>query len=172
MGTRSLALRAFLGIYIVLLLYHLFTEAHEITVLAAGALLLGVGAAVYAHSRNGWVLYSLLFLHMAVEWIGYGMRSWVFLWPDSAFELTHLAFDICFLFIVAKMQWKQGHLLMFLGTLVILGTISVLVPRLLPTSHAPHGLEVGTLEFLILGGILGCTGFHLVRPFKTSQENC
>lgn len=170
MGTRSLALRAFLGIYIVLLLYHLFTEAHEITVLAAGALLLGVGAAVYAHSRNGWVLYSLLFLHMAVEWIGYGMRSWVFSLPDSAFELSHFAFDIFFLFVIVKMQWKQSYLLMFPWTLAILGAISVLVPIFLPDSHASHGLEIGTLEFLILGGILGCTGFHLIHPLKTSPQ--
>lgn len=166
MSTRSLALRVFLGIYIGLLSYHLVSESHELTGIAIGALLLGIVIAVYAHTRTGWVLYALLFVHMAVEWIGHGLHDWDFSWPESALELTHLAFDICFLFVLARAQWKQAYIPIFLVTVAVLAGLSSTATLFLHASHDSHGIEIGILEFLILGGILGCSAFHLIHPPK------
>lgn len=168
MHYRSLGIRVFLVAYIVLLLSHLFSEAHGMSFLGGGALLLGIAIALYAHTRSGLFLFVLLCIHMSIEWFGHGLHHFEFVWPGSAYAILHVAFDVTFLFVLARTEWPRTHATVFSLTLVGLALLSIIAMQFtaeVPHTHESHDFEL--LEFLIFGGILGCTAFHLLRPLRT-----
>ncbi len=166
MTLRSLALRAFLGAYLLLLLWHVAGEFQESSIASLFALTLGLAVAIYAHSRSGLLLYALLCLHMAIEWAGYGVSGWAFSWPDSGFDMVHLAFDVAFLTMLARTAWDTRWLVPLVSTLAGLASLSGIAWLAAGGNGIPEGPSLQFAEFLILGGIFGCTGYHLFRPFR------
>lgn len=168
----TLALRLFLGAYLALLLMHISSELYEVSATGIVALVIGIGIALYAHTRSGILLYVLLCIHMAIEWIGYGIAGWHFDTPDGAFSLIHLGFDVVFLFILGRMAWGARYVRRVFATLGGLGVISAIAYGVAHDAasgvaqtvdeHA-HAFSLGPIEFLVLGGILGCTLYHFVK---------
>jgi len=113
------------------------------------------------------MLYALLCLHMAIEWVSHGMHHWQFTFSEGAFELTHLAFDVAFLYFLARIQWGGRYLAVFTGTLLGLSLLSLMAMSV-PVGEMPseQSASMGFIQFLLLGGIVGCAGFHLIYPFR------
>lgn len=169
MVVRSLLVRAFLATYLTLLLVHVVEDAHGFRAVDAALLLTGIGISLYAHSRAGIVLYALICLHMGLEWAAHGIAQWEIAWPDDAFALIHIGFDVIFLGFIVRMEWPRSWLPVFLVTLAALAGASLLGMGVAGTETSYDGI-LATLQFVALGGVLGCTGFHVLYPFARSAE--
>lgn len=159
MSIRSLLFRGFLALYLLLLLTHIAHEAGGMDSASIAVFGLGIASAVYAHTRTGILLYLLLVVHMSMEWAGYASTGFSREQTTFALEWVHIVFDVTFLGVVAKSLWKNTYVF---GVIATLGGIALIATNS-GITHIEHGHHGHLLEFLVLGGILGCTAYHIVK---------
>lgn len=167
MNLQKITLRVFLGAYIGVLLYHLSADVGRSSAASLIAFAFGFLAALIAHTRSGVVLFALLCLHMAIEWIHHGAQHWSFAGTGGVLELVHLVFDVSFLAYLSWIQWDRAWPLAFSATVGALAIASVLSWRVSAPASPADAFTI--LEGMALGGILGCALFHLVRPFDVRK---
>jgi hypothetical protein len=152
--------KLFLVIYLIVLLYHASHLAFDSwipIVVFSTALLL----ALFAHFRAGYSTILLLGIHMGIEWHGHvthGILSY------SANELVlyglHAALDTILLTHELREHFpKRAYLIL---SIIGSGLILLLIHAGVNPSTNVH-MHDSFLEYLVLGGITGCTIFHLFK---------
>lgn len=152
--------KIFLLVYFVVLLIHVFETGISWSVFPF--LALGFAVALYAH-RSAHVL-SLLFLvvHMTIESIEYSSVGFSFTTAVLFWILVHIAMDYVFLWGEVKKHFYNVRYQMWSSIALGLVCIYFFVPKIASSLTQNHS---SILEFIVLGGVMGCVLSHLV-PHK------
>ncbi len=146
--------------YFVALLIHVFEIGISWRVLPF--LVLGFIVALFAH-RTTHVL-SLLFLvaHMTIESIEYASVGFSFTTAVLFWVIVHIVMDYVFLWGEVKKHFYNVRYQMWSS--IVLGVVCIyfFVPKVVGVLAESHS---SILEFIVLGGVMGCVLSHLV-PHK------
>lgn len=156
--------KTFLLFYFAVLLVHVFETGISWGVLPF--LGLGLLVAVFAH-RTTHVL-SLLFLvaHMTIESIEYASSGFNFKLAVLVWVLIHIVMDYVFLWGEVKRHFYSVRYQMWLSIALGLVCIYFFVPKITSALSQSHS---SILEFIVLGGVMGCVLSHLL-PHRHSHE--
>jgi hypothetical protein len=157
------AFRWFLVLYTAVLLFHIVEVPWRSGLVIT--FVLGFAFATIAHFRSGMLTIALLLAHMGLEWTGYATHGIHYETAELVFLLIHGALDIVFLW-----QELSAHLMRY--RIAIMGVAGAGIAIALVVAHVlPHADTIvmasdahehtSLLEPLILGGILGCTLWHI-----------
>ncbi|MCC7436274.1 hypothetical protein IT402_00130 [Candidatus Nomurabacteria bacterium] len=152
--------KMFLGLYLAVLFVHVF----EIGISWTSLLFLGLGFVVAIISHRTSHVISLLFLvaHMTIESIEYSSLGFSFGLAFLFWVLVHIAMDYVFLWGEVKKHFYNVRYKIFSSIALGLICIYFFVPKVageISTSHS------SILEFIVLGGVMGCVLSHLL-PHK------
>lgn len=147
--------KTFLMVYGGFLLLHL----SEVKMSAGNALIifLGLGIAILAHKRHGFLPLMFLIGHMIIEWHHHSVHGHHYHGDEIVFHGVHAILDGVFLYVEAKEHFK-GYAYYFLGGVVIV-LMAIFTHTHIPVPHSDHG---GILEYLVMGGMMGCVLSHLL----------
>lgn len=162
MTKSSFWFRLFLVGYLVLLGAHLLHDLEHAGEWELIACVLGAAFALFAHSRAGPLLLVLLTMHMATEWIGYGLSGFSTTPRGWALQAIHIGMDAILAWIALANTFPRRvgilYSALLTGLAVMYATASV-VGHPAGETHT-HG---GAFELLVLGGIMGCSIYHLAK---------
>ncbi|MFM7088200.1 MAG: hypothetical protein ACKOW9_01555 [Candidatus Paceibacterota bacterium] len=146
---------ALIGIYFLFLAHH---AIHEISFL----MFVGIGLALWSHTRKGWATPGLFLLHIGIEWVEWIHNPALFLgWIGRIF---HASMDVGFyqheIFAHKRAKgWLLGgatFLLIFLSASLVF--------------EIPEAI-LEPLHQFSLGGAVGCVGSHLwFHVFRESRQ--
>ncbi|MBP6857669.1 MAG: hypothetical protein KBC11_00510 [Candidatus Pacebacteria bacterium] len=157
--------KIFLALYLGVLLVHVFETG--ISWSLAPFLALGFVVALVSH-RTSHVI-SLLFLvaHMTIEAIEYASLGFSFTSVVLFWILVHVAMDYVFLWGEVKKHFYNVRYQMYSS--ITLGVICIyfFVPRVASAITESHS---SILEFIVLGGVMGCVLSHLL-PHTHKHEH-
>lgn len=131
--------------------------------LAWVGLLSGLILAFAAHRQHAYGTLILLFAHMTIEWINYGAYGHSYSGEEIFFLAVHSILDVLFLWQELEVHVSKFRHLIFGGIIMILGVIFIGVYNLDVSAASSitipdHDAFLGRL---LLGGLLGCTLYHL-----------
>lgn len=157
--------KIFLTVYLGVLLVHVFETG--ISWSLAPFLTLGFVVALVSH-RTTHVL-SLLFLvaHMTIEGIEYATVGFVFSSAVLFWVIVHIAMDYTFLWGEVKRHFYNTRYQIYSSITLGLVCIYFFVPKVTETLTASHS---SILEFVVLGGVMGCVLSHLL-PHTHKHEH-
>lgn len=151
---------------------------------------IGMILSIIAHAKKSWINLTLLFLHMSIEWYALGRTS------TFGLILIHIIPEVIFFAHEAKSHMKKYYFLIMFG--VFFSLISLFAfgktqqiekdkienakPKTFGQAyikqhkenhhkdhnHSNDSLFLITINFLSLGGLLGCSGSHI--PYHIFKE--
>lgn len=158
--TKGYFWKVFLVVYLIRLLIHVFESGVTLKTLPFFAI--GFIVALISH-RTTHVL-SLLFLvaHMTIESIEYSTAGFAFSAGVLFWVLVHIVMDYTFLWGEIKKHFYSVRYQMWSSISLGLICIYFFVPKVAGSLAEGHS---SILEFIVLGGVMGCVLSHLV-PHK------
>lgn len=153
-----------------LFVYTGFIVAHAATLpwnskMTAVCCLTGFAVALLAHMRCGILTIALLLVHMMLEWSEYARHCSHLQLREIVFHIAHVLLDMIFLVQVLQTTMEKFWKISFASIVAMLGLIFYL-------NYTPHRRSFGEeihnhshthhnpIEFFVLGGMLGCVGYH------------
>lgn len=149
--------KTFLAFYFIVLLIHVFETGVSWSVVPF--LALGFVVALFAH-RSAHVL-SLLFLvaHMTIESIEYASYGSSFATLALVWIGIHVVMDLVFLWGEVRRHFHGVRYQMWSSIVIGIVCIYFFVPKVAGVLTESHS---SILEFIVLGGVMGCVLSHLV----------
>jgi len=149
--------KIFLLVYFAILIAHVFEAG--ISWRSLPFLVLGFVVAIISH-RTSHVI-SLLFLiaHMSIESIEYASLGFSFGFAVLFWLIVHIAMDYVFLWGEVKRHFYNVRFQMYSSIALGLICIYFFVPHVANALSESHS---SILEFIVLGGVMGCVLSHLL----------
>jgi hypothetical protein len=163
MHTHKPFFRIFLVVYFLFLIYHA-TSIHFDSWIPVTALGIGILLSIMAHMRHGYGTIVLLLIHIILEWIEYTQHRHTFTEKELIFYTIHSVLDYIFLWEEVRTharKWKYA-----LGGSLVLLYLLIHMSGNVTATHNEHEHESSSIEVLVIGGMLGCTTFHLFLKRK------
>lgn len=168
MKNKDTAFKIFLLAYAGLLIAH--ATKMDWGLLPAVALFSGLLLAVFAHARKGFLTVLLLAVHMSVEWAHHFEYGFHYSTREFFLHGIHVIFDGVFL-VSEWRRHKEGAFKAFAsGVVVAILALFIFGGHDHSDAHEhAHDHASFPFEALVVGGILGCVGTHLLEKRKESE---
>lgn len=146
-----------MAVYLIVLLVHVFETGLSWS--TSAFLALGFVVALVSHRTSHVV--SLLFLvaHMTIEAIEYASVGFAFTASILFWILVHVTMDYVFLWGEVKRHFFTFRYQMWSSIALALVCVYLFVPEV---SSALEQGQTSILEFIVIGGVMGCVLSHLV----------
>lgn len=168
----------FLYVYGGFFAYHLFSIEWGNEILVVGLLFMGATLAIAAHrGHRGWLTIAFILGHMTLEWFNHAQHGWHYGTREVLLHSTHSGMDILFLWFEVNAHFQKFRWPLMAGATALLAGIFLLaletgpeVASFLPDGHIPHTHALGPFEALVIGGIMGCLGWHFFSKKHTHDK--
>lgn len=167
---RKYGFKIFLIVYLLFFLQH--TLVGGFTKIGILGLIAGISVAFIAHSRASHFTTALLLAHILIEWVEYSNHGVHFSTKELVLYGVHTILDFVLLWNILKRPIREyivGGLAM--GILILLISTNIEIEKHYGNAEMheekhEHKHNGNFLELFVVGGIIGCTVYHIAEKRK------